>query len=136
MWQEFTPAGYLRCPNFLKPVTQLRPMYVMGSLGGTMYLVGFIMMTYNLIKTIKVGNLLENEDAEAPALTKVYVGHAKDHWHRWIERRPIQLMLVALVVILIGGLVEMVPTFLIKSNIPTISSVKPYSPLELQGRDI
>ena len=30
----------------------------------------------------------------------------------------------------------MIPTFLIKSNIPTISSVKPYSPLELQGRDI
>ena len=136
MWQEFTPAGYLRYPNFLETVTQLRPMYMMRSLGGTMYLVGFIMMTYNLIKTIKVGNLLENEDAEAPALTKVYVGHAKDHWHRWIERRPIQLMLVALVVILIGGLVEMVPTFLIKSNIPTISSVKPYSPLELQGRDI
>src|SRR5690606_36418267 len=34
------------------------------------------------------------------------------------------------------GLVELVPTFLIKSNVPTISSVKPYSPLELQGRDI
>jgi cytochrome c oxidase cbb3-type subunit I/II len=36
----------------------------------------------------------------------------------------------------IGGIVEMVPTFLIKSNIPTISSVKPYTPLELEGRDI
>jgi cytochrome c oxidase cbb3-type subunit I/II len=30
----------------------------------------------------------------------------------------------------------MVPTFLIKSNVPTISSVKPYTPLELHGRDI
>jgi len=30
----------------------------------------------------------------------------------------------------------MIPTFMIKSNIPTISSVKPYTPLELQGRDI
>jgi cytochrome c oxidase cbb3-type subunit I/II len=40
------------------------------------------------------------------------------------------------VVILIGGAIEMIPTFLIKSNIPTISSVKPYTPLELQGRDI
>jgi cytochrome c oxidase cbb3-type subunit I/II len=29
-----------------------------------------------------------------------------------------------------------VPTFLVKSNIPTIASVKPYTPLELQGRDI
>ena len=30
----------------------------------------------------------------------------------------------------------MIPTFLIKSNVPTIASVKPYTPLELQGRDI
>jgi cytochrome c oxidase cbb3-type subunit I/II len=30
----------------------------------------------------------------------------------------------------------MIPTFLVKSNIPTIASVKPYTPLELQGRDI
>ncbi|HMN23627.1 MAG TPA: cytochrome-c oxidase, cbb3-type subunit II, partial [Ignavibacteriaceae bacterium] len=42
----------------------------------------------------------------------------------------------SLIVILIGGVVEFVPTFLVKSNIPTIASVKPYSPLELQGRDI
>ena len=41
-----------------------------------------------------------------------------------------------MIVILIGGLVELIPTFLVKSNIPTISSVQPYTPLELQGRDI
>jgi cytochrome c oxidase cbb3-type subunit I/II len=43
---------------------------------------------------------------------------------------------VSLVVVAIGGIIEFVPTFLIKSNIPTIASVKPYTPLELQGRDI
>ncbi len=136
MWQEFTAAGFLRYPNFLETVTQLRPMYIMRSLGGVLYLTGFVLMAYNLIKTVKVGNLLENEDAEAPALEKVYVKHGSEHWHRVIERKPIQFMILSLVVILIGGMIEMVPTFLIKSNIPTISSVKPYSPLELQGRDI
>jgi len=40
------------------------------------------------------------------------------------------------VVILIGGIVEMVPTFLVDSNVPTISAVKPYTPLELHGRDV
>ena len=136
MWQEFTAAGFLRYPNFLETVTQLRPMYIMRSIGGAMYIIGFVMMAYNLIKTIKIGNFLANEDAEAPALQKVYTPHGKEHWHRVIERKPIQFMILALVVILIGGMIEMVPTFLIKSNIPTISSVKPYSPLELQGRDI
>jgi cytochrome c oxidase cbb3-type subunit I/II len=38
--------------------------------------------------------------------------------------------------VLIGGLVEMVPMFIIKQNVPTISSVKPYTPLELLGRDL
>lgn len=45
-------------------------------------------------------------------------------------------MILSLVVILIGGIIEMIPTFMIKSNVPTIASVKPYTPLELQGRDI
>jgi cytochrome c oxidase cbb3-type subunit I/II len=45
-------------------------------------------------------------------------------------------MIVSLVVVAIGGLIEFIPVFLVKSNIPTIASVKPYTPLELQGRDI
>jgi cytochrome c oxidase cbb3-type subunit I/II len=71
----------------------------------------------------------------APALVNATSGHEGEHWHRWIERRPVQLLILSLVVV-IGGVVEFVPTFLVKSNIPTISSVKPYTPLELQGRDI
>lgn len=137
MWQEFTPEGFLKYKNFLETVTQLRPMYMMRSLGGTMYLVGFVMMIYNIVKTVKAGSLLENEEAQAPALSKINDGsHQGEHWHRWIERKPIQMLIFSLVVILIGGVIEMVPTFLVKSNIPTISSVKPYTPLELQGRDI
>src|ERR1019366_5238843 len=54
----------------------------------------------------------------------------------WIERRPVQLLVVAFVLVGIGGLVEFLPTFLIQSNIPTIASVKPYTPLELEGRDL
>jgi cytochrome c oxidase cbb3-type subunit I/II len=46
------------------------------------------------------------------------------------------MLVISLVVVAIGGLIEIVPTFLIKTNIPTIASVKPYTPLELQGRDI
>jgi cytochrome c oxidase cbb3-type subunit I/II len=45
-------------------------------------------------------------------------------------------MLLTTVAILIGGLIQILPTILVKSNIPTISSVKPYTPLELEGRDL
>ena len=44
--------------------------------------------------------------------------------------------MLILIAILVGGIIEMIPTFLIKSNVPTITSVKPYTPLELHGRDI
>lgn len=136
MWKDFTPEGLLKYPNFLETVTQIIPMYAARSVGGTLYLAGVILMTYNIIKTVKQGSFVANEEAEAPALEKVFTPHGKEHWHRVIERRPVQLMILSLVVILIGGALEMVPTFLIKSNVPTISSVKPYTPLELQGRDI
>jgi cytochrome c oxidase cbb3-type subunit I/II len=114
----------------------MKPFYAMRSLGGTLYLIGVFIMFYNIYKTVKSGKLVANEEAEAAPLAKEYVKHSGEHWHRVIERKPIQFMIISLVVILIGGVIEMVPTFMIKSNVPTISSVKPYTPLELQGRDI
>lgn len=135
MWKEFTEDGVLRYPNFLETVVQIMPMYKLRALGGTLYLIGAIVMVYNLIKTAYSGKLIANESAEAAALGKNYVSHG-GHWHRWIERRPVQMLVWSLIVILIGGLVELIPTFMIKSNVPTIASVKPYTPLELQGRDI
>ncbi len=135
MWKDFTPEGQLKW-QFLDTVTKMQPFYIARAVGGTLFLIGAIMMTYNLIKTIKAGNFLEIEEDQAPALTGEYHAHSKDHWHRWIERKPVQMMVVSLVVVAIGGIIEFVPTFLVKSNIPTIASVKPYTPLELQGRDI
>ena len=38
--------------------------------------------------------------------------------------------------VLVGGVVEFVPTALIRSNVPTIAAVKPYTPLEIEGRDL
>ena len=135
MWKQFTESGQLKY-QFLETVTYMAPFYAMRALGGALYLTGAIVGMVNFFKTISKGNLLANEDAQAPALEKTYTKHAGEHWHRWIERKPTPFLLLSLVVILIGGLVELVPTFLVKSNIPTISSVKPYTPLELQGRDI
>ncbi len=135
MWKDFTAEGQLKW-QFLDTVTKMIPFYAARSIGGTLYLVGAILMAFNLYKTAKAGSFLADEDAEAMPLAKTYQGHSTDHWHRWIERKPIQLMIVSLVVVIIGGVIEIVPTFLVKSNIPTIASVKPYTPLELEGRDI
>jgi cytochrome c oxidase cbb3-type subunit I/II len=112
-------------------------MYFLRSLGGLLYLSGTLVMAYNLYKTATIGAFQADEAAEAPALEKnpVFSG-SNTFWHRAIERKPLLLTGLSAIIILIGGLVEIVPTLLIKSNIPTIASVKPYTPLELHGRDI
>lgn len=135
MWKQFTESGQLKY-QFLETVTYLQPFYAIRALGGFLFVVGAVVMMYNLFRTVAQGNLLAQEDAEAPALEKQYDRHAGEHWHRWIERKPVPMLVGSLIVILIGGIVEMVPTFLIKENVPTIAAVQPYTPLELQGRDI
>lgn len=135
MWKQFTEEGTLKY-QFLETVTHIIPLYITRSIGGLLYLAGVLVMVYNLVKTIKSGSFLANEAAEAPALSKNIETHGRQYWHRWIERRPVQMLVFSLIAVAIGGILELVPTFLIKSNIPTIASVKPYTPLELQGRDI
>ncbi|MFY0689227.1 MAG: cytochrome-c oxidase, cbb3-type subunit I [Cyclobacteriaceae bacterium] len=137
MWKQFTDTGLLAYPNFLETVTQLKPMYALRAFGGAIYLGGVFVMIYNLVKTAGVGKFIPEEAAEAAPLSADYQPSKHEHWHRrMFEWRPVNMLVWSLIAILIGGIVEMVPTFLVKSNVPTIESVKPYSVLELHGRDI
>ncbi len=135
MWKQFSPDGYLLYPNFLETVTQLLPMYRLRAIGGGLYIIGTLIMAYNLYRTAKAGQFQADQEAQAPALTKPG-GEKEKHWHRILESKPLTFTALSLVAILIGGLVEIVPLYLIKENVPTISSVKPYTSLELLGRDI
>lgn len=136
MWKQFTPLGILQYPNFLETVLQIIPMYILRSVGGFLFLCGTLLSAYNLIKTAKQGSFIKNEEAEAAPYKNEKDQIKRGLIHRWLEKRPVQFALLSTVVVLIGGLVELIPTYLVKSNIPTIASVKPYTPLELQGRDI
>jgi cytochrome c oxidase cbb3-type subunit I/II len=135
MWKQFTAEGTLQYSNFLETVLQIVPMYYLRGIGGVFYLSGVFLMVYNLYKTAKSGSLVANERTEAPVIVPTVSNNA-GHWHSWIEKRPTQMAIWATVAILIGGLVEFIPAFVIKSNVPTIASVKPYTSLELQGRDL
>ncbi|HRJ30390.1 MAG TPA: cytochrome-c oxidase, cbb3-type subunit I [Cyclobacteriaceae bacterium] len=134
MWKEFNAEGFLVYKNFLETTVQILPMHMLRAVGGGLYLTGAIIMTYNLIKTAYAGSFIANEPAEAAPIAKTEASGGG--WHHVLESKPILFSVLTLVAILIGGIVEMVPTFLIKSNVPTIASVKPYTPLELHGRDI
>ncbi len=137
MWKDFNPDGTLVYGNFLETVHEIIPMYWMRAIGGTLYIIGMFVMLYNLVKTVKSGSKVVDSLAEAPAMVSVSGKRTLgETFHSWLERKPIQLTILATIAILIGGIVQIVPTILVKSNIPTISSVKPYTPLELVGRDL
>ncbi len=136
MWKQFTEEGTLQYGNFLDTTLQILPMHMMRAVGGTLYLVGAIIMAYNLFKTMAQGTLLADEAAEAAPLSVTEETEKGAHWHRWIERKPIQLLVASLIMILVGSLVELIPTFMVKSNVPSIEAVQPYTSLELEGRDI
>ena len=136
MWKDFNPDGTLK-NNFMQTVEAIMPMYWMRAIGGTLFVIGLLVLCYNIIKTIKQGQGVSDELAEAPALSKIKSGRLKgEKFHPWLERKPIQLTILATVAILIGGIIQIIPTLVVKSNIPTISTVKPYTPLELEGRDL
>ncbi len=137
MWKEFNADGFLAYPNFMETVTEILPMYYLRAVGGSLYLIGFLMFAYNAAATAMSGKLIAEEEASAPALEKISKKReGGETAHRWVERRWVPFTLLAFVAIAIGSIIELVPGFMVKSNVPTIESVKPYTPLELAGRDI
>jgi cytochrome c oxidase cbb3-type subunit I/II len=156
MWRGLDDAGRLTYPNFLETVTSIIPMYWVRAIGGTLYLVGAIMCGVNYVMTWRTRPATyEVPVHEAPPLSKAYQDPAPSgagmtwgeriksmrlwgdlSWHRRWERLPGWFSVAILVAVLTATAFEAIPTFLIKSNVPTIASVQPYTPLELAGRDI
>ncbi len=56
--------------------------------------------------------------------------------HDQIERKPLLLILLVILVVSIGGLVEIIPLFFQKSTTEPVAGLTPYSPLRLAGRDV
>jgi cytochrome c oxidase cbb3-type subunit I/II len=137
MWKQFNPDGTLVYGNFLETVTQIMPMYWMRAIGGTFYFIGILVLVYNIVLTVRKGAGVQDELAEAPALAAISGKQLKgESWHGWLERKPVLFTVLTTIAVAIGGIVQIVPMIVVESNVETIASVKPYTPLELQGRDI
>jgi len=137
MWKQFNSDGFLQYPNFLETVLQIVPMHRLRAVGGTLYITGAMLMAVNLYRTARSGKFVPEEEAKAAPLLRESRGGDDHPWrHRWLEAKPLTFTVLAIVAVLIGGMVEIIPMYLVKQNVPTISSVKPYTPLEVLGRDI
>jgi cytochrome c oxidase cbb3-type subunit I/II len=137
MWKEFDVDGRLVYGNWTDMVPMLAPMYWVRGIGGTLYFAGVVLGAWNLYKTAKAGTAnAADEQASAPALQPIAAGGHKSSFHRVLEGKPVVFTVWTTLAVLVGGLFEIVPTMAVESNVPSIASVKPYTPLELEGRDI
>jgi cytochrome c oxidase cbb3-type subunit I/II len=149
MWRAFDETGRLLYPDFIETTVKLIPMYWMRAAGGALYLTGVVLCGYNLLMTWRARpRTYEVPVVQAPALEGRPVpadaratGSAWQRftgatWHRRWEGLPLTFTVWVVVAVVVASLFEIIPTFLIRSNVPTIASVKPYTPLELAGRDL
>ena len=140
MWKEFTADGYLQYSNFLDTYLNIRPMHMWRALGGTLYLTGVILAAFNLKMTANKGSFVRYEEVEVESQMIQHEGDKGWLNHRSLEGKPLAFTFWVLIVILIGGLVEFIPQFVQVSNkIETEAGYaiqKPYTPLELEGRDV
>ncbi|RMH25392.1 MAG: cytochrome-c oxidase, cbb3-type subunit I [Planctomycetota bacterium] len=158
MWRAFDETGRLAYPQFIETVTRLIPFYWIRAVGGTLYLASVALGVWNLFKTWRARPAAYEEVVhEAPALAPRYedppppASHLEANvefgkrvdsrilsgWaHRRLERFPVRFTVWVTGAVVVASLFEAVPMFTIKSVIPPIEGVRPYTPLELAGRDI
>jgi cytochrome c oxidase cbb3-type subunit I/II len=161
MWLAFDDEGYLKYGDFVETTLRLIPMYWVRVIGGVAYLAGALMLGLNFFMTWRNRpKAYEVPVHEAPALARDYVDRPEPAsplatsgahvaniaytlerffsttWHRRWERLPLIFTVAVVVAVVSASLFQIIPTFLIKSNVPTIATVTPYTPLELAGRDI
>jgi cytochrome c oxidase cbb3-type subunit I/II len=135
MWRAIDVNGKLVYPNFIETVVKIVPMYWVRAFGGTFVFISFLLMTYNLFKTMNQGTIGEIEVFEAYALDDSSLEENAGH-HRKLEGLPMVFAVLSLIAILVGSAIEIVPSLLSNQYITKIDAVKPYKPLELLGRDI
>lgn len=150
MWRAFDETGRLAYPDFVETVLKLMPMYWMRVIGGTFYIAGMVVFGINILKTwakrpvqydvpvVEAAPLAPRYVPEHPVIPAagLWARFNQVEWHRAWERAPMLFTALTILAVVVASLFEILPTFLIKSNVPTIASVKPYTPLELAGRDI
>ena len=132
MQLDFDDQGYLVYPNWVEIVAAVIPFYWLRFIGGLMYITGILLMMYNSIKTA-MGPVPEDTEAEAPPMQQKEI---KGKFHYVLESKPLMFSALTTIAVGIGGFVEIIPMLAIESNVPSISGIKPYKPLELIGRDI
>jgi cytochrome c oxidase cbb3-type subunit I/II len=135
MWRAIDETGRLVYPDFVETVMRIVPMYWVRAIGGTLFIAGFAVMCYNLYKTWALAPKEQKAEVyQAPALG-AWTG-AGETKHRKLEGLGFVFTVLSILAILVGSVIEIIPTMFAHTYIPANNKVEPYTALELAGRDI
>ncbi|MBT3235127.1 MAG: cytochrome-c oxidase, cbb3-type subunit I [Bdellovibrionales bacterium] len=134
MWRAVDASGKLIYPDFVETVMNIMPMYWVRAFGGVLIFSSILIMAYNLYMTARQGSVTAEEEHKAPALSAIT--GSSDRGHRKLEGLPMAMTVFALLAILVGSLVEILPAIMANNFIVANPKVTPYTSLEQAGRDI
>lgn len=134
MWREVDAAGRLVHPDFVETVTRIAPLYWVRALGGLLFIGGYVIMLFNVIKTI--GNAPATAPVEKVSKPVHTAIEANETGHRKMEGMATVFTVMVLISILVGSVIEIYPTISLNKYIDPAKVVQPFTPLEIAGRDI
>ena len=195
MQRELNADGLLRYTQWAEISGKMTWLYLARSLGGALFILGWVLMIWNLWKTVRSGKARDGE-AEVtklvfdttgqPSTSRLVFGTpfimtmlglgacalmavdlklavvglvalfgvcvaaafqlqrasrgGEFRWHAIIETRPLAFTLLVTLAVVAGGLVELLPGIVMHKEVPLTATgevaVKPYTALELEGRDV
>jgi len=132
MWKAIDANGQLVYPEFIETVVRIVPLYWVRALGGTLYIAGFVLMVVNIVKTIRLAPA-KPQDAEITNLVNENVNDGKP---RLLEGYAATFSVLAVLAVLVGTAIEIYPTLNVHKYVNPEITVKPFSALEQEGRDL
>lgn len=134
MWGAMDGSRLLY-PDFIETVVKIVPLYTVRALGGGLYLAGYILLLYNLWKTIASAPK-KQEIIYYSAPTFQPDEQAPEGFHRYIESAADIFVVLSIVAVIVGSVIEIMPTLISHQYMAPLQGQKPYTPLELAGRDL
>jgi cytochrome c oxidase cbb3-type subunit I/II len=135
MWRAVDGQGKLMYPDFIETVTRIVPLYWARAFGGTLFITGFVIMLYNIYKTIQKAPAAQPTETVRAQALKLSAGPAEEG-HRGLEGAATLFTVLTFIAVLVGSVIEVYPTLSLHRYLPEKITTRPYSALELAGRDI
>ncbi len=135
MWRAIDSSGQLVYPDFIETVIRIIPLYYVRFAGGGLYLIGFLLLIYNVCMTVRTApKKTPAVSVEVPPLSEQMVEIGSGH--RKLEALSLVFTVLLFISIAVGSVIEIIPTLSVYKYLPRPSKTQPYTPLELAGRDV